>query len=379
VPSKLDIVVSACAALGRRGLAVRNELCLRSRHRASDCQRCSQDCPTGAIAVGEGVVLSPAFCNGCGACATLCPSGALTACEPSDTELRSAILRHVKNSGVVAFACETYLEAHADDRPKVVAVPCIARLDESILLDAVVAGASYVGLVDAACAGCPQAKLRRTAATVVGRLNSLLSAWPRCAAIEISADLSRSKPLLGDRPRAAGVSRRAFFTALRSSKGEASRPGPPEVPEADRSVTGFGGQSKEVPDRRRRTMASLRGLGPATGTVPLDGSLWTAVTVSAGCNGCGICVAACPTAALNASEEEGAWRLSFLVANCIGCGLCASLCVTRALRIDAETSIGSALDGMPRVLVTRAKSDVVDTTVALDERFSRLFGRQITF
>ncbi|MDQ2083946.1 4Fe-4S binding protein [Xanthobacteraceae bacterium Astr-EGSB] len=379
MPSKLDILVSACATLGRRGLAVRNELCLRARHRASDCERCSESCPAGAIAVVEGVVLSPALCNGCGACATLCPSGALTACEPSDAQLRFAILRHVKNSGVVAFACETYLAAHVEDRPKVVAVPCIARLDESILLDAVVAGASHVGLVDAACADCPQAKLHRTAATVVNRLNKLLSAWSHRAAVEFVADLSGSKPLVGDTPRPTGVSRRAFFTALRSSKAKASRPGPPETSEAGGAVIPKGGQPKEVPDRRRRIMASLRRLGPATGTASLDGSVWATMTVSAGCNGCGICVAACPTAALDAKDEDGAWRLSFLVANCIRCGLCASLCVTKALRIDAETSIDSALDATPRVLVTRAKSDVVEATAPLDERFSRLFGRQITF
>jgi ferredoxin len=376
MPSKLDILVSACAALGRRGLAVCNELCLRTRHRASDCERCSEGCPTGAIAIAEEMVLSPALCTGCGACAALCPSGALTAREPPDAELRFAILRHVKNSGVVAFACETYLEAHTEDRPKVVAVPCIARLDESLLLDAVVAGASLVRLVDAACADCPQAKLRRSAATVVNRLNNLLSAWPHRAAIEIAADLFGSKPLVGDRPRPAGVSRRAFFTALRSSKTEASRPGPSET---GGPVIRAVGQPKEIPDRRRRIMASLRGLGPATGTASFDGSLWTAVRVSAECNGCGICVAACPTAALNAWDEDGAWRLTFLVANCIRCGLCASLCVTKALRIDAETSVDSALDVTPRVLVTKAKSDIVEASVPLDERFSRLFGRQITF
>jgi ferredoxin len=380
--SKLELLAAAGAALDRRGLAVRKDQCLRVRHRKSDCSRCASVCPTEAIALADDLAVSAELCSGCGACAAACPAGALVATEPSDDALRLQIARHVDNSGTVAFACAAYLETRADDRPKVVAVPCIARLDESILVAAVLAGASDVVLVDAACGRCPQAALRACVETMVDDTRQLLSHWSRPVAIRLGALSKASKPL----PAAGngGISRRGLFAAFRRSvadPGAAPSVAPAATPvqQDGRSMPlSFDGRPKAAPERLRRLIEDLRRLGAPAKAAPVTRAPWGDVSVSAGCNGCGICAGVCPTGALAVDEQDGRWSLSLRAADCNRCGLCAQLCMAQALTLADAASMAIVLEPTPRVLVTRGQDVVDELTAPVDKRFARMFGCQVT-
>lgn len=377
--SKLGFLVAAGSALGRR-LTVRNERCLRSRHRKSDCRACSRVCPTGALASDDDLSLSSDLCSGCGACAAVCPAGALAATAPSDEEVRLQIARHVKNSGAVAFACERHLSFAASDRAKVVAVPCLARLDETILVEAALVGASTVVLVDMACAACPQNALRRVAEAAVANADDLLSPWRRRGTICIGKEPPELKPLADSRAVAPGVSRRALFSAFRPAKVEAVQSSPPQPPRSERGAVtlGFDGRPQEAPERLRRLVEGLRHLGPPSEDARCTSSLFGAVTVSAGCNGCGICAEVCPTGALVTREDDAGWRLIFLAGICNRCGLCENVCFAKALMLDGESSMAAILRPTPSTLVTKSKIETGELTAPLDERFSRLFGCQVT-
>lgn len=384
--SKLDMLAAACAAFDRRGIVVRNELCLRTRHRKSACLRCSSVCPTGAISLRDGLVFAADRCSGCGACATRCPSGALSAAHPTDEALHALIARHAQHSGTVVFACEAHLKRHPEDRPCVVAVPCIARVDESILVGAALAGASSVTLIDAACAACPQGCLSRHAATMVATANGLLQRWGYPAAAAVGGRPAGARPLppADDEPK--GLSRRAFFTAFRKTPADpaaASQAGsvaPGQRSENPGARLGFDGQPRVVPQRLRRLVDDLRRLGREPRAEPFESELWGAVSVSAGCSGCGICAEVCPTGALTVREpgQGGDWALLLDGAHCSQCGLCADVCFPQALRVDTTVSLAAMLEPAPRLLTSKSKEAVDELTAPLEERFSRMFNCQVT-
>jgi len=60
------------------------------------------------------------------------------------------------------------------------------------------------------------------------------------------------------------------------------------------------------------------------------------------CNGCGVCVDACPFKAISISEDEQ--KAVINVTKCMGCGVCEDICAVSALKLERDPSKGEPLD-----------------------------------
>lgn len=386
--AKLDLFTAACAVFDRCGIVVHNEYCLHTRHQRSRCLQCSSICPTGAISFHDGLVFAAEKCVGCGACASVCPSGALSAARPSNEELRSQVACHVAHLGAVAFACETYLTAHPRDRSRVVALPCVARLDESILVEAALSGASTIALLTTACAGCPRGGLGGLAETMVDTARRLLERWNNPAVLVLTEELpdqpSLPAPLVPD--ALSSLSRRAFFSILRERKTNPDRPVQPETTpvalgrrcDNPNARPNFADQPKAVPERLRLVVDALRRPKPTPQPALFESRLWGDVTVTAACRGCAACAETCPTSALTAREQDGLWALSFETARCTQCGLCRDVCFAQAVTLAPSVSLEAVLEQTPRILKTKDAKEVDELMAPMEVRLSRLLGVSVT-
>ena len=101
--------------------AYKASICAHSRSQKVGCTRCIDVCSTEAIrADGDGVLVEPQLCMGCGACATVCPSGAMTYAYPSVSDLgrrlRTLLATYAKAGGRAPLCCSTRRTAGATSR-----------------------------------------------------------------------------------------------------------------------------------------------------------------------------------------------------------------------------------------------------------------------
>lgn len=380
--SKLELFTEACARLDKRRIVMQEKRCLRKRHFHSSCLRCSLVCPNGAITCLEGLVFAVEKCTGCGACASVCPSGALSAELPSNKELRSLVARHIKSSGAVAFACEVYLKAQPAERHRTIAVPCIARCDESILVDAVLQGAIKVAIINAACTDCQQHKICDLVQTMADTANRLLGCWNYPAVIALTRKIPEIiKPLSITEGEAAGISRRAFLTEFRKKSTSLFTQVLPEVmlgADDKRSetngLTNAIKEAKNLPEKWRLLVNSLNSLQTTAATAGFSSKLWGNISIADSCNGCGVCADSCPTSAIVVNRQNGLWSLSFDAASCTQCGLCQDICCHKSIKITSTVDLGEMLAPASRILIVKRQEEIDTLLEPIDQRMARLLG-----
>ena len=113
----------------------------------------------------------------CGACTTVCPTEALIPLEPLDEDLASAIAdATLAADGLSVFACARMAARRQGDPDRYATVPCLARMEESVLLALVARGVQDVVLVDGNCATCKHRGCVPGIEATVGSANALLAA-----------------------------------------------------------------------------------------------------------------------------------------------------------------------------------------------------------
>ena len=385
--SELERLARACTKLDRRGIALDESCCLHLRHFHSSCRRCSAVCVSGAITCLAGLNLAAEKCTGCGACAAVCPSGALTAQVPNNSDLRSLIAIQAEHSGAVAFACETYLKTHSAERQRVIAVPCTARCNEAILVDAVLRGATGVFILEASCAKCPQHDLNSLVRAMAATANRLLGYWRYPEVITLTREIpDQIKPLLGVTGEVVGMSRRAFFSAFKRKGESLVNQVLPEI------VCGAAGrtsdnsselpkpaaESRFLPEKWRCLLSSLQQLPKVAVGTDFSGSLWGNIRISDDCNGCGACVEACPTAALITRQQDGLWSIALDVSRCTQCGLCQDVCCRASIEIIPAVDLDAMLRQTPKVLIVKRQEEINTLLGSLEQRMQRLLGCVVT-
>ncbi len=143
-----------------QGVVIDEGMCVAARHRRCVCSKCIDACPHGALSIeGRSVVCDASACTHCGACISACPTEAIASTLLSKKDLLARLVSSIEaTERRPVLACSEALGAltaegrFANDR--VVALPCLDRIDEALLLSALAMHGSEVSLVCGNCEEC---------------------------------------------------------------------------------------------------------------------------------------------------------------------------------------------------------------------------------
>ena len=295
---------------------------------ASDCVSA---CPAQALAWRDDALQPADTCDACGLCAPACPMGALAVGSVSRT-LEEARRRRA----ATYWFCERVPPALRGSGGA--CVPCLGALPSEALVDCAALFSSPVFLQAGPCGECPRGPAYSSRAQ--SRLRGLAQYLERVAQKPVlvfgapSAETQESRP---------GLSRRAFFSALRGSAAVLI-PEPEGAPE-NACIHG--------PDLSRGTLLmALRRLSgdrplPEGGAGALRALSLPAVAKEA-CTLCGRCALACRPGALAVRISGGTLALELEADRCTGCAACAETCdpaaLTMAESLDAPEGVASLAD-----------------------------------
>lgn len=373
----IGTIIDVAEALRAPSVAVIDERCTHRHHQASTCSRCVEACPTRAITVSaEGPRVDAVTCVDCGACASACPTGALEPLKPTDSALAEEIATKAKYFNRVTVACSRVSSPGSG----VVVLPCLARLDVSMILHAFERGAASVSLCTGGCDACPSKSVASQLLSAVVEAERFLDAFRLPGHVDIGEGLERVEP---GEAETVGLSRRGFLEALRrGSAGYASKAMSVLLPEpADKracAAAGALGRSlpAHVPEKRRRLIATLRSLLSDRSASGEQRQLFSAPAIDRGlCNTCGICGLICPTGALSThSGARDALRITCEASACVGCGLCAEMCAPRALTLAPVAAERVLKQEGGETLLERSEEEAKPLYVDAEDKMRKLLG-----
>ncbi|MCB2218740.1 MAG: 4Fe-4S binding protein [Desulfobulbaceae bacterium] len=351
-------VLQALWQVERTAVAIHLELCCRNRHRLSTCTRCLDSCPAGALKFSDGLQIDLDRCSGCGICATVCPTGAMEARAPSDEQLLEAVKTFLVKHRVVVFSCSRNSEWLGDRADETIHVPCLGRVNVSLLVATATAGAEAIYLLDAMCETCRFYAGHQVTQKTASRASQLLQAIGAPLPISLSATMPEERPVITDAiETAACLSRRAFF---REFLHETSRIGAVlAAPEALREPVQNGTHLSNaiLPAKRRLLLEALwKNAKTAVDSALTPPGLWNEVVVGEDCSVCHMCAYFCPTDALSKDKQDDGIGISFRAARCVACNLCVDICYKKAINVSDQISLERLLDDSVVTLASR-KSD----------------------
>lgn len=372
------------------------ERCLPERDLGSSCARCAEACPVDAIEVGAtrgdddasataygsvtkdgptGPRIDDEACVRCGRCITACPTAALLAIAPLDDD---ALLDASAQAGAAAranaaegatqgeeapegaepscggFVCERAVRGGARiDAGRTVTLPCLAWVDEALIVHMACAGAQRIALLTAPCASCEHAAAVDALPQAADAAQHILDTWQLDAVVSI-VDAVDDVAAPDDEDAAGEVSRRGLFSQARSALVEAAT----DAASAQIDVL-VGRRAADVsapePDRRRwQLLDDLHAAGLPSGDAVVPRALAPRVDIDPErCSGCALCAGFCPTQALRKAGKAAGGRtlLEFDAALCRDCGTCTDTCRYIAISREETLTVSELFALEPRAIV----------------------------
>ncbi len=331
-------------------LETRPEACLR-RSRLSeartDCQRCTEVCPSSAIEL-EPLSLDQDACDGCGACAEVCPSSALEHASSFRRDLFVALAR-VEPRKIFRVACPL-----AEDSRDTLSLelPCVAGMPWEAPVLALLRGAAAVEVVTGSCGQCSRQPLEP-------QVHAAIDAASRAADALKLGEVTRREPSEAssgerDPSRDRRVSRRGLWDGLlRGGRHVMERVGAKGVERLARVMDPGGGTDATLDALWLRGLLAkaLRRAGVAIEPIELPRVGRLSVDATA-CAPCPLCAAACPSQALLVKlDMRGHQELSVEPERCTACRACVVACPEGAVTLEPVAMLSTW--GRRQILIKR--------------------------
>ena len=366
--ANINDIARVAEALEKSPVAVVGDRCVAVRNRNATCRKCVDVCQVDAIQVSANEIhLDAGSCMACGACTNVCPTEALIPIQPSDADLSEGAAQAAsKLEGHAVFACARISSKHLADPALYAEVPCLARIDESILLSLVSHGVSRVTLVDGTCQTCKyRANVPCIDATAL-YADAMLAAHGSDVRVQRSSAFP-DETLVESAEGLFGTTRRGFFseaadaakeTALVAARTtieqELGYAAPAEAKIGERlRVTADGSMPRISMPRHDVTINAMDLIG-APVVSELESRRFGSVSIDlTKCNACGMCAVFCSTGALKRDvPQKTSDPLQYIehsASECVQCGLCRDVCWKGALTLSAKVSTEQLFDFEPVV------------------------------
>ncbi len=367
MPSVNDIATIA-EALEKAPVAIVKDRCVAVRNRNATCRACVHVCPNAVIDVAANdITFEFSSCTGCGACIAVCPTEAIIGLSPTDADLSARLEDSTKaNDGACVIACARISSKRQADPARYAEVPCLSRLDEVTLLEAVAHGAASVELVDGVCSTCKYRDGIPHLDVTVAEANGLLEVQGSEVRVERSSAFPDAV-LVEDASGLFGSTRRGFFsdavgaakeTALVAAKATIEQElglKQAEVAIGERLRVGAGGSLPILAMKRHmRALDALDAINGEPDDREVTSRMFADVSLDLSrCNACGMCAVFCPSGAMKRDEAKKASdplkHIEFLACECVNCGMCADVCWKGAISISNRIRADKLFDFEPTV------------------------------
>ena len=354
------------ARFEKKPLNVYVGLCSSNRDRKSACRECAGVCPRGLLKIGElglNDKIDLTECNSCGLCATVCPNGVFEVREPTDIALVHQNESLLEKKKTLTVGCRRGGGTGEEQAFCDLALTCLGRVDEAILVAASAMGAREILLRTFACRSCETKGLLPVLTRSVENSRILLQAFGRETKIEFLQEETPGAKVLGggkrEKPEEANE-RREFLKFLKGGTAKvAAMVAEGAMDQFRERVSPLkeegkpAGPEHRVPAKRLILLHFLKKLGRpkleriGRATLPL-----VQVGIGEDCDLCGSCSQFCPTGALMAVAAGSTKAIDFSLSLCTGCGLCKLACPEGPLTLKDSIETAGLIEDGARRLVT---------------------------
>lgn len=301
----------------------RSARCVRFRYRYSECDRCLEACPHGAVELSDkGIEITQERCQNCGLCASACRTGALTAADLP----RIPILKHAIGRTRFSFACApSGLEGDA-------VVPCLGAIEAAMLAYLAKRGIETELRGSHHCAACAHGATgaRELALHLEGVEQLAQAALPEEWKLPVALQPHLAKEAgAGFTPARRQLFRRLVGRGVDVFSGPAA-PGA-EMPAPEKAIRA--GPLHVTETRELLQIVCKAKSGAAFEVRPHPSLPIAGLELDAGCTACEACFRACPTGALQVRETDASWMLTFDADRCLACEVCREVCQPGVLRV----------------------------------------------
>jgi len=263
----------------------------------------------------------------CGACVTLCPTDVFEAKNPSDEEIICFSENKKKeNAREIVFACE-----HIQSKePHFREVPCLARMDFSLLLSCFTHTSASVKLIHGHCEKCHGNALKKVFEKSITDVKHI---HPNVQIELLSLDeyVTKKDEKIEGITKEGHLRRRMLFSLLgkkpASSESEILTVQYPLVFKDNL----YKQHSFKKHDRLRRFIGLMQDQLSATSMIGAKPTIDPLC-----CKECSICTKVCPTGALGMNEVKE-FGIDYTASECIACHMCADVCFAKAISFVPKT------------------------------------------